>query len=43
MPEVEAGLARAARELTSRWPEARYVYLTPVAESRPRLSTEGPT
>jgi cation diffusion facilitator family transporter len=34
--DVEAALDRAAAELRSRWSEVRYVYLTPVAERRPR-------
>jgi cation diffusion facilitator family transporter len=36
VPEVEAVIDRASAELRSRWPQVRYVYLTPVAERRPR-------
>jgi cation diffusion facilitator family transporter len=33
VPEVEAALAGMARGLKARWPEVRYVYLTPVGEA----------
>jgi cation diffusion facilitator family transporter len=36
VPDVEAALDRAAIDLRTQWPEVRYVYLTPVAERRPR-------
>ena len=42
VPAVEAALEGAAVELTSRWPEARYIYLTPVGESRRRGSPPSP-
>jgi cation diffusion facilitator family transporter len=38
VPDVEAALDRAAIELRTQWPEVRYVYLTPVAERRPRAA-----
>jgi cation diffusion facilitator family transporter len=34
--EVEAGLNTATQDLRRRWPEIRYVYLTPVSGKRPR-------
>jgi cation diffusion facilitator family transporter len=43
VPEAEAVIDRAAAELRSRWPEVRYVYLTPVAERRPRGAHRGST
>jgi cation diffusion facilitator family transporter len=36
VPEIEASIGRAADELRSRWPQIRYVYLTPVAQRRVR-------
>ena len=36
VPQVESLIDRAAAELRSHWPQVRYVYLTPVAELRPR-------
>jgi hypothetical protein len=33
VPEVEAALAGMAKGLKARWPEVRYVYLTPVGEA----------
>jgi cation diffusion facilitator family transporter len=36
VPEVEAALANMETELKTRWPDVRYVYLTPVATHRPR-------
>ena len=36
VPEVEAALASAAEALRRRWPFVVYVYLTPVAQHRPR-------
>jgi cation diffusion facilitator family transporter len=41
VPQVEAVIDRAALELRLRWPEVRYVYLTPVAERRPRGAHRG--
>ena len=36
VPDVEAVLDRTAIELRTHWPDVRYVYLTPVAQRRPR-------
>jgi divalent metal cation (Fe/Co/Zn/Cd) transporter len=36
VPDVEALIDRAAAELRTRWPQIHYVYVTPVAERRPR-------
>jgi cation diffusion facilitator family transporter len=35
-PGIEASIEQAGADLRSRWPEIRYVYLTPVTERRPR-------
>jgi hypothetical protein len=35
VPEVETALSNMEAELRSRWPDVRYVYLTPVATHRP--------
>ena len=32
VPDIEASIERAGIELRSRWPQIRYVYLTPVSE-----------
>ncbi len=34
VPDIEASIERAGIELRSRWPQIRYVYLTPVSEPR---------
>jgi cation diffusion facilitator family transporter len=36
VPEVEAALSEMEKVLKSRWPDVRYVYLTPVSAHRPR-------
>jgi cation diffusion facilitator family transporter len=38
-PEIEGILDRAAADLRSRWPEIRYVYLTPIGEGGGRSQT----
>jgi cation diffusion facilitator family transporter len=35
-PDIEAAIEQAGNELRSRWPQIRYVYLTPVSERRIR-------
>ena len=36
VPDIEAVIEQAGNELRSRWPQIRYVYLTPVSERRVR-------
>jgi cation diffusion facilitator family transporter len=36
VPDIEASIDNAGNELRSRWPQIRYVYLTPVGEQRIR-------
>ena len=36
VPDIEASIERAGNDLRSRWPQIRYVYLTPVSERRRR-------
>jgi cation diffusion facilitator family transporter len=36
VPDVEATISRSVTALRERWPVIEYVYLTPVAEARPR-------
>jgi len=39
VPQVEAAIERVSADLRARWPEIRYVSLTPVPERRPRRAT----